>query len=64
MEEIKNAVSHLEQAVVKLETALHQTKKDKEQAIHEVEELKNVIRKTYMRIDNALATYHQNQGGE
>ncbi len=64
MEDIKRAVANLEQAVVKLETALHQSKKDKEQAVSKVEELKNVIRKTYMRIDNALGTFHQNQGGE
>ena len=63
MEDIKKAVANLEQAVVKLETALYQTKKDKEQAIDKVTELKNVIRKTYMRIDNALGTFHQNQGG-
>lgn len=64
MEEIKKAINGLEQALVELETALHQTKKDKEQALEKVSELKEVIHTTHTRLDNALATYHQDLGSE
>ena len=64
MEEIKHTIGNLEKALVKLETALHQTKKDKEQALLEISELKTVIRKTYTRLDGALSAYHQDQGSE
>lgn len=64
MDDIKRAIGNLEQALVKLETALHQTKKDKSQALDEVTELKNVIRKTYSRLDHALTAFHQEQGSE
>lgn len=64
MEEIKKAINGLERALVSLETALLQTKKDKEQSIAKVDELKRVIQITYERLDNALTTYHQDQGSE
>lgn len=64
MEEIKKAINSLEQAVVSLETALLQSKKDKDQALSKVNELKNVIRTTYTRLDTALTAYHQDQGSE
>ena len=64
MEEIKQTIGNLEQALVKLETALHQTKKDKDQALSEIDELKSVIRKTYTRLDGALSAFHQDQGSE
>ncbi len=64
MEDIKRAIGNLEQALVKLETALLQTKKDKAQALSEVAELKNVIKKTYSKLDHALTAYHQEQGSE
>ncbi|MBO7244831.1 MAG: hypothetical protein J6V53_06085 [Alphaproteobacteria bacterium] len=64
MEEIKKAINGLEQALVSLETALLQTKKDKEQSIAKVDELKKVIHTTYSRLDSALLAYHQDQGSE
>ena len=51
-------------ALVSLETALLQTKKDKEQSCAKVDELKKVIQTTYNRLDNALTAYHQDQGSE
>lgn len=64
MEEIKKAINGLEQALVSLETALLKSKKDKEQAVAKVDELKNVIHTTYTRLDTALTAYHQDQGSE
>lgn len=64
MEEIKKAINGLERALVSLETALLQTKKDKEQSCAKVDELKKVIQTTYSRLDNALTAYHQDQGSE
>lgn len=62
MEEIKNALNHLEQAVLKLETVVHQTKKTQIKTAEQVAELKGVIRTAYDRLDNALTSFRQ--GGE
>ncbi len=64
MEEIKKAINGLEQALISLETALLQNKKDKELASAKVDELKKVIHTTYTRLDTALTAYHQEQGSE
>lgn len=64
MDDIKTAISNLEKSVLRLESVLHQSKKDKEQAVSKVEELKGVIRNAYNRLDRVLTSVRQGQGGE
>ncbi len=59
MEDIKNALANLETAVLKLETAVHQSKKTQTQTIEKVGELKDVVRTTYERLDKALTSFRQ-----
>lgn len=59
MEDMKSALINLEQAVLRLEGLIHQTKKTSEQVNDEVAKLKQVIRTTYKRLDKALATFRQ-----
>ena len=54
MEEIKKAINGLEQALISLETALLQNKKDKELASAKVDELKKVIRKITIGIGTKI----------
>lgn len=62
MEEIKSALTNLEQAVMRLEGLVHQTKRTSAQTSDEVAELKQVIKTTYKRLDKALVAFRQ--GGE
>ncbi len=57
MEEIKEALKSLEQAVLKLETAVHVAKKEHVHAVEEVRELKSVIKTAYHRLDKALSAF-------
>lgn len=59
MEEIKNALNQLEQAVLKLETVVHHSKKTQVQTKEQVVELKTVVRTAYERLDKALTSFHQ-----
>jgi len=54
MEQIKQAIKNLEQSVLRLESAVHATKKNNGRASEEIATLKNVIRQTHDRIDRAL----------
>ena len=62
MEQIKSAITQLEQAVLKLETAVYATKKEQTQAVGKISELKNAIRRTYDRLDKALDKYKKGEG--
>ena len=62
MDKIKNAITSLEQAVLKLETAVHENKKERGTANEKIIELRVAIQKTYDRLDKAIATYQK--GGE
>lgn len=62
MEQIKSAITQLEQAVLKLETAVYATKKEQTQAVGKIAELKNAIRRTYDRLDKALDKYKKGEG--
>ncbi len=59
MEQIKNALTTLEQAVLKLESAVHSNKKENLRANEEIAQLKAVIRRTYDRLDKALTNYQK-----
>ena len=61
MEQIKQAITNLEQSVLRLETAIHMTKKNTSQTNQEIETLKAVIRQTHDRIDKALIRYQQKE---
>ena len=61
MEQIKQAIKNLEQSVVRLETAVHTTKKNNSHALEEIATLKTIIRQTHDRIDKALSRYHQSE---
>ncbi len=55
MEQVKNALKSLEDAVIKLEEAVYASKKERADAEEKVRELKQVIQHTYHRIDEALS---------
>ena len=59
MEQIKNALTGLEQAVLKLESAVHSSRKEQTHANEEIMQLKAVIRRTYDRLDKALTNYQK-----
>ena len=62
MEQIKEAIKNLEQSVIRLEAAVHATKKNTTRTTEEIATLKNVIRQTHDRIDRALQKYHEKAG--
>lgn len=55
MEEVKNAITRLEEAVVALETAVHTVKKTHTQATERSSELKTVVKTAYERVDKILS---------
>jgi len=59
MEQTKSALTALEQAVLKLETAVYETKKNQAQLSEEVLELKEIIKKTYDRLNTVIETYQK-----
>lgn len=59
MEQIKQAITNLEQAVMRLESAVHATKKNNGRTTEEIATLKAVIKQTHDRIDRALTRYQQ-----
>ena len=61
MEQIKQAITNLEQSVLRLEAAVHATKKHNSHATEEIATLKSVIRQTHDRIDRALARYQNKE---
>ena len=61
MDKIKNAIIALEQAVLKLESAVHEQKKERGAANEKIIELRLAIQKTYDRLDKAITNY---KGGE
>ncbi len=62
MEQVKSALKSLEQAVFKLENAVYAAQKNKQGAAAQVQELKQVIKTAYARLDAAIAQVKQ--GGE
>ena len=61
MEQIKQAITNLEQSVIRLEAAIHATKKNNVRATEEIATLKNIVRQTHDRIDKALSRYQQKE---
>ena len=61
MEQIKNALKTLEQAVLKLETAVKSSQKKTALAEEQVVDLKQVIANTYGRLDKALTRFKQEE---
>ena len=56
MEQVKTALVSLEQAILKLESAIYTSKKTQAQLSEQVSELKQVVKITHDRIDNVLST--------
>ena len=56
MEEIKNAVAHLEEAVLQLETAVYQVKKIHSQSSERTDVLKKAVKTAYEKIDDMLTS--------
>ena len=56
MEEVKNAVKNLEDAVLDLETAIYGLKKSYQNKTEQTATLKTVIKKTYDTIDGMILT--------
>ncbi len=61
MEQIKQAITNLEQSIVRLETAVHAAKKNSSRTLEEIATLKSVIRQTHDRIDKALNRYQHKE---
>ena len=57
MEHTKSALTSLEQAILKLETAVYSSKKTQAQLEEQVLELKKAIQTTYDRLTAAIETY-------
>lgn len=62
MERLKSALNVLEGAVIRLENAVHQSKKKQTSTSEQVVQLKSVIKTAYERLDKAVADYKK--GGE
>ena len=62
MEQTKAALTALEQSILKLETAIYASKKTQAQLSEQVSELKEIIRKTYDRLDKVIENC--DEGGE
>ncbi len=62
MEQIKSAITQLEQSVLKLENAIHKVKEGRTQAEEKILQLKQAIRHTYDRLDKALDAYKKGEG--
>ena len=56
MEQTKTALTSLEQAILKLETAVYNSKKTQAQLAEQILELKQVIKATHDRIEEILST--------
>ena len=61
MEQIKQAITNLEQSVLRLESAVHMAKKNNSRTTEEIATLKTVIRQTHDRIDKALTRYQNKE---
>lgn len=61
MEQIKEALKSLEESVVKLETAVYNSKKTRAEAHEKIAELKQVVQNTYRRLDMALTQFKQGE---
>ena len=59
MEQTKSALTSLEQAILKLETAVYSSKKTQAQLEEQVLELKHVLKTTYDRLTTAIETYRK-----
>ena len=61
MEQIKQAITNLEQSVLRLESAVHTAKKNNSRTTEEIATLKTVIRQTHDRIEKALTRYQKKE---
>ena len=61
MYKIKNAITSLEQAVLKLETAVHEQKRERGVANEKIIELRLAIQRTYDRLEQAIANYRKGE---
>ncbi|MBR6232129.1 MAG: hypothetical protein IKQ99_03415 [Alphaproteobacteria bacterium] len=61
MDKIKNAITSLEQAVLKLESAVHEQKRERGVANEKIIELRLAIQRTYDRLDQAIANYRKGE---
>ena len=59
MKEIKPALTALEQAILKLESAIYASKKSQTVLTEQVDTLKQAVRTTYDRLDKAIETYRK-----
>ncbi|MDD3669335.1 MAG: hypothetical protein PHX68_03565 [Alphaproteobacteria bacterium] len=59
MEQVKSALKNLEQAVFKLENAVYAAQRSKQGSAAQVQELKQVIKTAYARLDAAIAQVKQ-----
>ena len=59
MEQTKAALTTLEQAILKLESAIYASKKTQAQLSEQILELKQAIKTTYERLDKAIEMYQK-----
>ena len=59
MKQVKTALTTLEQAILKLETAIFEARKTQARLTEQMAELKQVLQTTCTRLDTAIETYRK-----
>lgn len=59
MEQVKSALTALEQAILKLETAVYDSNKERTQKNEQIADMKRLIRATHDRLDALITTYRK-----
>lgn len=59
MEQTKTALTALEQAILKLEAAIYETKKNQAYLTEQVADLKQAVRTTHDRLNQAIESYRK-----
>jgi len=59
MKQVKTALTALEQAILKLETAVYDSRKNQAHLAEQIGELKQALQTTYTRLDKAIETYQK-----
>lgn len=59
MEQVKSALTALEQAILKLESAVYDSNKERVQKNEQIADMKRLIRATHDRLDTLISTYRK-----
>ena len=59
MSQLKTSITALEQAILKLEEAVYEARRNEAQLTEQITVLKQALQTTYNRLDQALNTYNK-----